>query len=144
MRPPLWSSGLSSWLQIQRSHVRFQELPDFLRSSGSGMGSLSLESTIEELLGRYSSGFGLENREYSRGDPLPWPRETLYLQKLAPTWPTCRGRSVGIVRLRTENTGFCCCCCYCRIVELYGRLRRSRTYNPKCILSFGYKFTLCT
>jgi hypothetical protein len=29
---PLWSNG-------QRSRVRFPELPDFLRSSGSGMGS---------------------------------------------------------------------------------------------------------
>jgi hypothetical protein len=27
-------------------------------------------STIEELLGRNSSGSGLENREYGRGDPL--------------------------------------------------------------------------
>jgi hypothetical protein len=36
--PTLWSSGQSSWLQIQRSRVRFPELSDFLRSSGSGMG----------------------------------------------------------------------------------------------------------
>jgi hypothetical protein len=35
-RPPLWSSGQSSWLQIQRSLVRFPALPDFLRSNGSG------------------------------------------------------------------------------------------------------------
>jgi hypothetical protein len=34
--PPLWSSGQSSWLQIQILRVRFPELPDFLRSSGSG------------------------------------------------------------------------------------------------------------
>jgi hypothetical protein len=33
-------------------------------------GPLSLVSTIEELLGRNSSGSGLENREYGRGDPL--------------------------------------------------------------------------
>jgi hypothetical protein len=37
--PPLWSSSQSSWLQIQRSRVRFLGLPDFLRSSGSGTGS---------------------------------------------------------------------------------------------------------
>jgi hypothetical protein len=37
--PPLWSSGQSFWLQIQRSRVRFPALPDFLRSSGSGTGS---------------------------------------------------------------------------------------------------------
>ena len=38
-RPPLWSSGQSLWLQIQRSRVRFPALPDFLSSSGSGTGS---------------------------------------------------------------------------------------------------------
>jgi hypothetical protein len=37
--PPLWSGGQSSWLEIQRSRVRFPALPDFLRSSGSGTGS---------------------------------------------------------------------------------------------------------
>jgi hypothetical protein len=37
--PPLWSSGQSVWLQIQRSRVRFPAVPDFLRSSGSGTGS---------------------------------------------------------------------------------------------------------
>jgi hypothetical protein len=31
----LWSSGQSSWLQIQRTRVPFPALPDFLRS-GSG------------------------------------------------------------------------------------------------------------
>jgi hypothetical protein len=31
---------------------------------------LSLLSTIEELLGRNSSGSGLESREYGRGDPM--------------------------------------------------------------------------
>jgi hypothetical protein len=35
----LWSSGQSSWLQIQRSRVRLPPLPGFLRSSGSGTGS---------------------------------------------------------------------------------------------------------
>jgi hypothetical protein len=38
LRPPLWSGDQSSWLQIQRSRVRFPVLPDFLRSSGSGAG----------------------------------------------------------------------------------------------------------
>jgi len=37
--PPLWSSGHSFWLQIQRSRVRSPALPDFLSSSGSGTGS---------------------------------------------------------------------------------------------------------
>ena len=38
-RLPLWSSGQSFWLQIQRSRVRSPALPDFLSSSGSGTGS---------------------------------------------------------------------------------------------------------
>jgi hypothetical protein len=100
MGPPLWwSSGQSSWLQIQMSRVRFPAQPNFLRNSG-------FMSTIEELLGRNNSGSGLENREYGRGDPLRWPRDTLYPQKLALTSSTSGGRSVGIVRLRTKATEF--------------------------------------
>jgi hypothetical protein len=49
-------------------------------------------------------GDGLEIREYSRGDPLLWPRDTLYPQKLALTSPTSGGRSVGVVRSRTQAT----------------------------------------
>jgi hypothetical protein len=37
--PPLWSSGQSFWLWIQRSRVRSPALPDFLTDSGSGTGS---------------------------------------------------------------------------------------------------------
>jgi hypothetical protein len=37
---------------------------------GLERGPLSHVSTIEGLLGRNSSGFGLENREYGRGNPL--------------------------------------------------------------------------
>jgi hypothetical protein len=37
-------------------------------------GPLSLVSTIEELLGRNSSGSGLKNREYGCGDTLRLPR----------------------------------------------------------------------
>jgi hypothetical protein len=40
-KPPLWSGGQSSWLQIQRSRVRFPASPDFL-SSGSGSESTQL------------------------------------------------------------------------------------------------------
>jgi hypothetical protein len=36
---------------------------------GLQRGPLSLVSTIEELLGRKSSGFGLEKREYGSGEP---------------------------------------------------------------------------
>jgi hypothetical protein len=44
--------------------VRFPELVVSLER-----GQLSLVSTIEELLGRKSSGSGLENREYGRRNP---------------------------------------------------------------------------
>jgi hypothetical protein len=48
------------------------------------------------------SGSGLENRKHSRRDPSRWPRGTLYPQKLVPTSPTTGGRSVGVVRSRTQ------------------------------------------
>jgi hypothetical protein len=38
-RPPLLSSGESSWLHTQRSRVRFPALPAFLSSRGSETGS---------------------------------------------------------------------------------------------------------
>jgi hypothetical protein len=41
-----------------------------------------------------------------RGNPLRWPRDTLYLQRLALNSPTSGGRSVGIVRSRTKATEF--------------------------------------
>jgi hypothetical protein len=40
-----------------------------------------------------------------RGDPLRWPRNTLYPQKLTLTSLTSGGRSFGIVRLRTTSRG---------------------------------------
>jgi hypothetical protein len=67
-------------------------------------GPLSLVCAIEELLGRNSSGSGLESREYGRRDPLCWPRNNLYPQKLALTSPTSGGRSVGIVHSMTQAT----------------------------------------
>jgi hypothetical protein len=60
---------------------------------GLERGSLSLVSTTEKVLEINSSGSGLETREYGRGDPLRWPRDTLNPQKLALTSPTCGGRS---------------------------------------------------
>jgi hypothetical protein len=75
---------------------------------GLERGPLSLVSTTDELVGRNSSGSGLENREYGRRDPLGWPRGTLYPQKFALTSPTSGCRSVGIVRLRPKATEFVC------------------------------------
>jgi hypothetical protein len=49
-------------LQIQRSRVRFQALPDFLRSSGSGTGSTQPREDTWGATWKESSGSGLENR----------------------------------------------------------------------------------
>jgi hypothetical protein len=78
IRPPLWSSSQSSWLQIQRSGFDFRRYQILWELVCLERGTLSLVSTIEELLGRISSGSGLENREYGRRDPSRWPRGTLY------------------------------------------------------------------
>jgi hypothetical protein len=69
---------------------------------GLERGPLILVSTIEELLGRKSSGCGLETREYGHRDPSHLPLDTLYPQKLALTSPTSGGRLFGIVHTRTE------------------------------------------
>jgi hypothetical protein len=70
---------------------------------GLERGPLSLVCTIEELLGRKSSGFGLEGREYGRRDQSRLSRGP---QKLALTLPLSGGRSVGIVRPWPQATEF--------------------------------------
>jgi hypothetical protein len=72
-------------------------------------GRLSLVSTTEELLGRKSSSSGLEDRDhgrkvYCRADYVT----PLYPQKSGLTSSTSGGRSVGIVRLRTQDTEYVC------------------------------------
>jgi hypothetical protein len=73
---------------------------------GLERGSISLVSTIEELLKRKSSGSGLENREYGHRDSSRLLRGILYPQKLALTSLTSGGRPVGVVRSRTQATEF--------------------------------------
>jgi hypothetical protein len=54
----------------QDIRVRFLALPDVLSSKGSGTAYNQLRvSAIEELLGRKSSGYSLESREYGRSNP---------------------------------------------------------------------------
>jgi hypothetical protein len=72
-RPPLWSSGQSSWLQMQRSEFDSWRYQIFWEVVGLEWLPLSLVSTIEELLGRNSSGSGLEILDYGRMDPSRWP-----------------------------------------------------------------------
>jgi hypothetical protein len=71
-RPPLWSSGQSSWLQIQRSGFDFRRYQIFWEVVELERGSFNLVSAIEKLLGRKSSGSGLYNREYGRRVPSTW------------------------------------------------------------------------
>jgi hypothetical protein len=93
---------------------------------GLERGPLSLVSTIEELLGRKSSGFRLETREYGRRDPSRCSRGTLYPQKSALTSPTSGDRSVGIVRSRTQRTEF-------SLVSVFST--RERSYHVTILVS---------
>jgi hypothetical protein len=93
-RLPLWSSGQSSCLQIQRSGFDSWRYQFFWEVVGAERGLLGLVSTIEELLGRKSSGSGLESREYSRSDPSRWPPDTIYQQKVGTDF-TDKQRSLG-------------------------------------------------
>jgi hypothetical protein len=71
---------------------------------GLERGPLSLVRTIEELLGRKSSGSGLESQEYGRRGSVTPTTWHLYLQTLALTSPPSGGRSVGIALSRTQAT----------------------------------------
>jgi hypothetical protein len=55
---------------------------------------------------RKSNGSRLENRDYGRRDSSRGPRGTLYPQELALPSLTRGGRSLGIVRSRTQATEF--------------------------------------
>jgi hypothetical protein len=119
----------------------FRRYQIFREVVGLERSAFSLVSTIEELLGRNSSGSGLENREDGRGDTLRWPRDTLYPQELVLTSPTCGGRSVGVVRLRTENTEFVFVlfCRSCNLLySLSSAIRSSCVTFFKCSLMLHY------
>jgi hypothetical protein len=62
-----------------------------------------------ELLGRKTSGSGLEIRKYVRRDSSRWPRVTFCPQNLALSLPTSGSRSVGIRSLLADSGhGICC------------------------------------
>jgi hypothetical protein len=104
--PPLCSSGQTTGLRIQSSGLDSGHYKIFWKVVGLERFPLSPSSTTEELLGRKSSVYGLENREWGRRDSLRWPRGILYPQQLALSSPTFGSRSVDIVRSRTQATDF--------------------------------------
>jgi hypothetical protein len=105
----IWTASVVKWSEFlttdREARVPFPALPE-KKVVGLERGALSLVSTAEELLDRKSRGSGLENREHARRDPLRWPRGTLYPQQLAITSLTSGGRSVGVVRSRTQIMEF--------------------------------------
>jgi hypothetical protein len=95
-----WSEFLATDPEVR---VRFPEYRILWEAVGLERDPLILVNTIQELLGWKS---GLENREYGCRDPSCWSRGILSPQKLALASLTSGGRSVGIVRLRTQATEF--------------------------------------
>jgi hypothetical protein len=113
---PLWSSGQSSWLQIQRSRFDSRHYQIFWEVVDLEWGQLSLVSTNEELLWRESSSSSLEIQEYGHRDLSCWPHGTLYPQKMALTLLTSGSRLVSIVRSWTKPTEFVSFVCFCNAV----------------------------
>jgi hypothetical protein len=86
----LWSSGQSSWLQIQRFGFDSWRYQIFWEVADLERGPLSLVSTIEEPSERKISGSGLENRHYGSRELSNCQVTPLYPRKLALTSPTKR------------------------------------------------------
>jgi hypothetical protein len=97
------SSGKSSWLQIQRPGIDSRRYQIFWEVVGLERGPLSLVSTTAELLEWTSRSSVQENREYGRrGSVTLTTRHPPIGKQLALTLPTSGGRTVGIVRSRTQ------------------------------------------
>jgi hypothetical protein len=125
VRVPGWRSrGPGSILSATRFSEKYE----------SGTGSTQPRwAQLRSYLDGKSSRSGLESREYGSRNPSRWPRDTLCPQKLELTSPTSGGRSVGIVRSRTEATelklGLFICWEVCR--SLISNMAEALCYKPE-------------
>jgi hypothetical protein len=127
-RPPPWSSGQNSWLQIQRSEFDSRRYHNFLRSSESGTGFAQPRECNRGASLEKCSGSGLGNLYYGR---MAIRRadyaSPLFPQKLTQTSPTSGGHSVGIVRSRNydDDDYYYLLCIYYVAISRWIRQRNS-------------------
>jgi hypothetical protein len=101
--PPLWSSGQSSWLQFRRPG--FDSRHYHKKVVCLERGPLSLVSTTEELLDRKVTA-PVQKTENTAVGIRHADHVAPSIRKSWQTSPTSGGRSVGIVRSRTQAMEF--------------------------------------
>jgi hypothetical protein len=101
--PLLWSSCQSSWLQIQRSRVRFPASPDFLK--GNGYGAMSIQPSDGNWWTTWKkiSGFGIENCNYRLWGTVALSMRHPFTRRSCNTWPTSGGLSFCRVAFRIKE-----------------------------------------
>jgi hypothetical protein len=105
---PLWSSGQSSWLQIQRSTFDSRRYQIFWEVVGLERSPLCLVSTTEKLLERKSSGFGVESREYGRRVPPRWLLDSRVSAKVGSNFADNRLSFCRQLYRELRPRSFCC------------------------------------